>query len=277
MIARQTKLKLLAFAALAVLGMSYLGFNYVGLDRVILGNGYDVAADFTDSGGIFVNAEVTYRGVAVGRVTDMQLVDDGVRVDADHRPRRRPDPGRHRSVRRDPQRGGGAVRRPPSRRRGRALSRGRLGHPGRAHLDPGPRRAVAAPHGRAGRLDRPGEPADRHRRARPGLRRGGRRPRPADRQRRPAPRAGRGIAAPDAAAHHRRPDRARHPGGEPLGDPAVGLGPAAGQRHPGRHGPDHPQPRRQRARRRCGPAADWWRTPARAWARWCATWTSSTT
>jgi virulence factor Mce-like protein len=75
-----TKLKLLAFAALSVLGMSYLGFTYVGLDRALLGNGYDIAADFRDSGGIFVNAEVTYRGVAVGRVTDMDLVEDGVRV-----------------------------------------------------------------------------------------------------------------------------------------------------------------------------------------------------
>ena len=80
MITRKTKLKLLAFAAMAVLGMAYLGFNYVGLDRVLLGSGYEVSADFTNSGGIFVNAEVTYRGVAVGRVTDMQLVDDGVRV-----------------------------------------------------------------------------------------------------------------------------------------------------------------------------------------------------
>jgi virulence factor Mce-like protein len=79
-ITRRTKLQLLAFAVVAVLGMSYLGFNYVGLDRVLLGNGYDVAADFSDSGGIFVNAEVTYRGVSVGRVSDMQLVDDGVRV-----------------------------------------------------------------------------------------------------------------------------------------------------------------------------------------------------
>ena len=61
-ITRKTKLKLLAFAALAVLGMSYLGFNYVGLDRALLGSGYEVAADFRDSGGIFVNAEVTYRG-----------------------------------------------------------------------------------------------------------------------------------------------------------------------------------------------------------------------
>jgi phospholipid/cholesterol/gamma-HCH transport system substrate-binding protein len=86
-ITRSTKLKLLAFAAVAVLGMAYLGFKYVGLDRALLGGGYEVAADFSDSGGIFVNAEVTYRGVAVGRVTDMELVDDGVRV------RLRIDPG----------------------------------------------------------------------------------------------------------------------------------------------------------------------------------------
>jgi phospholipid/cholesterol/gamma-HCH transport system substrate-binding protein len=80
-ITRSTKVKLLAFAVVAVLGMAYLGFKYVGLDRALLGGGYAVAADFRDSGGIFVNAEVTYRGVSVGRVTDMELVDDGVRVE----------------------------------------------------------------------------------------------------------------------------------------------------------------------------------------------------
>jgi phospholipid/cholesterol/gamma-HCH transport system substrate-binding protein len=80
-IARSTRLKLLAFATVAVLGMAYLGFNYVGLDRALLGGGYVVAADFRDSGGIFVNAEVTYRGVEVGRVTDMELTDEGVRVE----------------------------------------------------------------------------------------------------------------------------------------------------------------------------------------------------
>ena len=36
-IARSTKLKLLAFATLALLGMAYLGFKYVGLDRALLG------------------------------------------------------------------------------------------------------------------------------------------------------------------------------------------------------------------------------------------------
>jgi phospholipid/cholesterol/gamma-HCH transport system substrate-binding protein len=79
-ITRSTKVKLALFALVAVLGMSYLGFTYVGLDRALLGGGYEVAADFRDSGGIFVNAEVTYRGVEVGRVADMELVDDGVRV-----------------------------------------------------------------------------------------------------------------------------------------------------------------------------------------------------
>ena len=80
MITRRTRLQLIAFVALAVVAMAYLGFKYVGLDRVILGGGYDVSADFRDSGGIFVNAEVTYRGVSVGRVADMKLIDNGVRV-----------------------------------------------------------------------------------------------------------------------------------------------------------------------------------------------------
>jgi phospholipid/cholesterol/gamma-HCH transport system substrate-binding protein len=80
MITRTTKLQVLAFLALSLVGVSYLGFTYVGLDRALLGSGYDVAADFSDSGGIFVNAEVTYRGVAVGRVSDMELIEDGVRV-----------------------------------------------------------------------------------------------------------------------------------------------------------------------------------------------------
>jgi phospholipid/cholesterol/gamma-HCH transport system substrate-binding protein len=79
-ITRSTKLKLLAFVTLAVVGMAYLGFKYVGLDRALLGGGYEVAAEFEESGGIFVNAEVTYRGSEVGRVTDMELIDDGVRV-----------------------------------------------------------------------------------------------------------------------------------------------------------------------------------------------------
>lgn len=92
MITRTTRLQLVAFLTVAVVGMAYLGFTYVGLDRLVFGGGYEVAAEFEDSGGIFVNAEVTYRGVAVGRVSDMQLVDDGVRVVLDIEPGTEPIP-----------------------------------------------------------------------------------------------------------------------------------------------------------------------------------------
>lgn len=98
MITRTTKLQLIAFLTVAVLGMAYLGFNYVGLDRLVLGSGYEVAADFEDSGGIFVNAEVTYRGVSVGRVSDMQLLEDGVRVVMDIEPDTDPIPAGTRAI-----------------------------------------------------------------------------------------------------------------------------------------------------------------------------------
>lgn len=81
MIRRGTKLQLLAFLVLTVLGVSYVSARYVGLGDALLGDGYVVTADFAQSGGIFENAEVTYRGVAVGRVDRLRLADDGVHVD----------------------------------------------------------------------------------------------------------------------------------------------------------------------------------------------------
>lgn len=81
MIRRGTKVQLLVFALITVLGLSYVSARYVGLGERLTGSGYLVTADFDTSGGIFENAEVTYRGVAVGRVDRMRLADDGVHVD----------------------------------------------------------------------------------------------------------------------------------------------------------------------------------------------------
>src|SRR5207248_152501 len=58
-----------------------LSLNYIGLGARLLGAQYTISADFPDSGGVFPNAEVTYRGVPVGRVSAMHLLPDGVRVD----------------------------------------------------------------------------------------------------------------------------------------------------------------------------------------------------
>lgn len=80
MITRQTRLQLLVFAIISLLGLSYTAVTYAGLGRFVTDQGYLVSADFTDSGGIFQGAEVTYRGVPTGTVERLELRDDGVRV-----------------------------------------------------------------------------------------------------------------------------------------------------------------------------------------------------
>ncbi|MGH2735056.1 MAG: MCE family protein, partial [Actinomycetota bacterium] len=42
---------------------------------------FTVTADFANTGGVFTNQEVTYRGVLVGRVGDLSLNDDGVDIE----------------------------------------------------------------------------------------------------------------------------------------------------------------------------------------------------
>ena len=86
MITRQTKAQLLVFLLISAIGLSYTGIRYAGLGKYFLDQGYVVSAEFVDSGGIFEGAEVTYRGVATGKVEDLDLVEGGVKVDLRLRP-----------------------------------------------------------------------------------------------------------------------------------------------------------------------------------------------
>jgi phospholipid/cholesterol/gamma-HCH transport system substrate-binding protein len=70
--------QLAAFALIAVLGVIYAGFSLVGID--VLANPIKARAQFSESGGIFPNAEVTYRGKQVGYVADLELIPGGVEV-----------------------------------------------------------------------------------------------------------------------------------------------------------------------------------------------------
>jgi phospholipid/cholesterol/gamma-HCH transport system substrate-binding protein len=80
-IKRSVRIRLMLFVLITLVGVSYVGAKYVGLTKGILGSsGCTVYADFPDSGGIFGNAEVTYRGVTVGRVGNLTLIHGGVRV-----------------------------------------------------------------------------------------------------------------------------------------------------------------------------------------------------
>ncbi|MDH6680950.1 phospholipid/cholesterol/gamma-HCH transport system substrate-binding protein [Rhodococcus sp. LBL1] len=80
MVSRLVRWQLVAFIAVAVLGISYVGAKYVRLDTLLGFGEYQVDAQLANSGGIFTNAEVTYRGVPVGRVGDLTLTEHGVSV-----------------------------------------------------------------------------------------------------------------------------------------------------------------------------------------------------
>jgi phospholipid/cholesterol/gamma-HCH transport system substrate-binding protein len=80
-IKRGVKIQLLVFAVITVLTMAYTAVNIIGLGQGVLDLRYKVYLDLADSGGIFQNAEVTYRGVTVGRVGPLHLTGDGVRVE----------------------------------------------------------------------------------------------------------------------------------------------------------------------------------------------------
>ncbi|MCP9982199.1 MCE family protein [Actinomadura madurae] len=73
-------LQLIAFAVITIVGVTIVSVNYIGLGRGLLGKQYTAYVDLTDSGGVFTNAEVTYRGVPVGRVGPIELTKDGIRV-----------------------------------------------------------------------------------------------------------------------------------------------------------------------------------------------------
>ena len=80
MITRRTKVQLMIFGLITMLGVSFVGARYARLDRLIFDDSYRVVAHFADSGGIFAGAEVSYRGVTVGRVGSLDLTDKGVDV-----------------------------------------------------------------------------------------------------------------------------------------------------------------------------------------------------
>jgi phospholipid/cholesterol/gamma-HCH transport system substrate-binding protein len=79
-IARSVKIKVLAFIVVSLLGTAYVAIRYVGLGDLLLHESYPLSAEFSNAGGIYQNASVTYRGTPIGKVTGVSLTDDGVRV-----------------------------------------------------------------------------------------------------------------------------------------------------------------------------------------------------
>ncbi|MFD5374333.1 MCE family protein [Streptomyces griseoincarnatus] len=79
MITLAVRLKNLAFLLVAVLALSYLGIRYADLGRYVgVADHYTIDVRLPHTGGLFTHADVTYRGVSVGRVGPVRLTDDGV-------------------------------------------------------------------------------------------------------------------------------------------------------------------------------------------------------
>lgn len=78
MIDRLAKIQLSIFAVITVITLSVMAIFYLPLPATFGIGTYGVSADFVAGGGLYKNANVTYRGVAVGRVESVGLNPNGV-------------------------------------------------------------------------------------------------------------------------------------------------------------------------------------------------------
>jgi phospholipid/cholesterol/gamma-HCH transport system substrate-binding protein len=86
MLTKRVRLQLVAFAVIAVVAIVYATFRFTDLGRALGADGYTVKLNLKESGGIFTNAEVTYRGYNIGRVGEIHLTADGIQVDLNIEP-----------------------------------------------------------------------------------------------------------------------------------------------------------------------------------------------
>jgi len=78
MLTRLIKIQLMIFATVTVLAMGAISLFYLHVPSALGIGSYNVTADFVAGGGLYENANVTYRGVTVGRVESVDLSDNGV-------------------------------------------------------------------------------------------------------------------------------------------------------------------------------------------------------
>ncbi|MEO3758283.1 virulence factor Mce family protein [Mycobacterium sp. B14F4] len=81
MLTRLTRFQLSIFAIVTVLTVGAITIFYLQLPAAVGIGTYKVSANFVAAGGLYENANVTYRGVTVGRVISVGLDDDSVIAD----------------------------------------------------------------------------------------------------------------------------------------------------------------------------------------------------
>jgi phospholipid/cholesterol/gamma-HCH transport system substrate-binding protein len=78
-LSKRVRVQLAVFGAVTLLAGGTMGFYYLRLPSLLFGVGrYQVTMKLQDSASLYDNANVTYRGATVGRVSDVRLSDTGV-------------------------------------------------------------------------------------------------------------------------------------------------------------------------------------------------------
>lgn len=80
MITRRVQIQLIVFATLTVIACTLIFFKYARVPAMMGIGQYNVSATFSEGAGLYPQANVTYRGVTVGKVTAVDLASDGVRA-----------------------------------------------------------------------------------------------------------------------------------------------------------------------------------------------------
>lgn len=83
MITRLTKIQLIIFAIVTLVGGTFVGGRYAKIDRLVVDRTFPVTVQLKDSGGLFEGSQVTYRGIGVGRVGKMTFKNQGVEARLD--------------------------------------------------------------------------------------------------------------------------------------------------------------------------------------------------
>jgi phospholipid/cholesterol/gamma-HCH transport system substrate-binding protein len=78
MLSKVTKVKLGVFVAITAVTLIVTALYYVKLPQQVGIGRYDVSVELSNAGGLYPQAMVTYRGVEVGKVTDVELAEDGL-------------------------------------------------------------------------------------------------------------------------------------------------------------------------------------------------------
>ncbi|MBE1497806.1 phospholipid/cholesterol/gamma-HCH transport system substrate-binding protein [Amycolatopsis lexingtonensis] len=81
MLTRRVRIQVVLFIVIALATTAFVGANYAGLGRLFGSGSYTVKLELAEGGGLFTNGEVTYRGVAVGRVGELRLTLTGTEAD----------------------------------------------------------------------------------------------------------------------------------------------------------------------------------------------------